>query len=180
MRNQLSKSSDLRGWLKRVIRFWHLLSCLDDISAHSLVHRSYLGGHGVLGSQGRSSGEQDERKTRNNSFHRTPLGLSEYVSKFDPALELRPTPVDGQFGTGREGRVEREEEDGLGDLVRRPPALHGNHADHHLPDLGSRFSAKRFAQDRRVDGTGRHRVDANLARKQLSGERPSEGSQRGL
>jgi hypothetical protein len=30
--------------------------------------------------------------------------------------ELRPTAVDGKFGAGREGRIEREEEDGLGEL----------------------------------------------------------------
>ena len=36
------------------------------------------------------------------------------------------------------------------------------------------LSGNTLAQDRRVDGTGRHRVDANLARKQLGGERPSE------
>src|SRR5271168_5317767 len=89
-------------------------------------------------------------------------------------LELRPSSVYRKLGAGREGRIEREEEDGLGDLVRRPPALHGNHTDHLLPNLGSCVSGKRFADDRRVDGTGRHRVDANLARKQLSGERPSE------
>ena len=34
-------------------------------------------------------------------------------------LELRPSSVYRKFCAGREGRVEREEEDGLGDLVRR-------------------------------------------------------------
>ena len=32
-------------------------------------------------------------------------------------LELRPSSVYRKFGAGREGRIEREEEDGLGDLV---------------------------------------------------------------
>jgi len=91
------------------------------------------------------------------------------------ALELRPSPVYRKLGAGREGRIEREEEDGLGDLVRRPEALHRAHTDHLLPKLGGHvFIGKCFADDRRVDGTGRHRVDANLARKQLNGERPSE------
>ena len=56
-----------------------------------------------------------------------------------------------------------------------PQRFIGNHAGHLLPNLGGRvFIGKHLADDRRVDGTGRHRVDANLARKQLSGERPSE------
>ena len=38
--------------------------------------------------------------------------------------ELRTTPIDRKFGAGREGRVEREEEDGLRDLLRGPEALH--------------------------------------------------------
>src|SRR5271167_4305981 len=91
------------------------------------------------------------------------------------ALELRPSSVYRKLGAGREGRVEREEEDGLGDFLRRPPALHRDHTDHLLPNLGGLvFTGKHFADDRRVDGTGRHRVDANFARKQLGGERPSE------
>ena len=90
-------------------------------------------------------------------------------------LELRPSPVDRKFGAGREGCVEREEEDGLRDFLRRPPALHGNHADHLLPKLGGRvFLGEHLAEDRRVDGAGRHRVDANLARNQLGGEHPGE------
>ena len=46
----------------------------------------------------------------------------------------------------------------------------------HLPgDLGGRvFIGKHFADDRRVDGTGRHRVDADIPRKKLGGEHPSE------
>src|SRR5271170_649922 len=89
--------------------------------------------------------------------------------------ELRPPSVYRKFGAGREGRVERKEEDGLGDFLRRPPALHGNHAGHLLPKLGGRvLIGEHLAQDRRVDGAGRHRVDSNLARKQLGGERPSE------
>ena len=36
--------------------------------------------------------------------------------------ELCPTAVDRQFGAGRESRVEREEEDGLGDFLRRSPS----------------------------------------------------------
>src|SRR5271169_4561994 len=91
------------------------------------------------------------------------------------ALELRPTAIDRNLGAGREGRIERKEEDRLCDFLRRPPALHGNHAAHLLPKLGGRvFIVEHLAQYRRVDGAGRHRVDANLARKQLSGERPSE------
>jgi hypothetical protein len=31
--------------------------------------------------------------------------------------ELRPTPIDRQFGAGRKGSVEREEANGLGDFV---------------------------------------------------------------
>src|SRR5271168_1780166 len=89
-------------------------------------------------------------------------------------LELRPTPIDRKLGTGRDGRIEREEEDGLGDFLRRPPALHRDHTNHLFPNLSGCVSGKRFADDRRVDGTWRHRVDANLARNQLSSERPSE------
>ena len=97
------------------------------------------------------------------------------LSRMVHTLELRPSSVYRKLGAGRVGRVEREEEDGLGDLLRRAPALHGNHADHLLPKLGGRvFIGEHLAQDRRVDGAGRHCVDANLARKQLSGERPSE------
>ena len=56
-----------------------------------------------------------------------------------------------------------------------PKRFIGTHAAHLLPDLGGHvFIGERFADDRRVDGTGRHRVDANLARKKLSGEHPSE------
>ena len=40
-------------------------------------------------------------------------------------LELRPSSVYRQFGAGREGRIEREEEDGLGDLVRHPQRFMG-------------------------------------------------------
>src|SRR5713226_5992020 len=91
------------------------------------------------------------------------------------ALELRPSSVYRKFGAGREGRIEREEEDGLRDFLRRPPALHRDHTNHLLPNLrGCVFTGKRFGDDRRVDGTWRHRVDANLARNQLSSERPSE------
>jgi hypothetical protein len=39
-------------------------------------------------------------------------------------LELRPSSVDRKFGAGREGRIKREEEDGLRDFLRRPSALH--------------------------------------------------------
>ena len=89
--------------------------------------------------------------------------------------ELRPTAIDGKLGAGREGRIEREEEDGLGDFLRLPPALQGNHALHLLLNLGGRvFIGKHFAEDYRVDGAGRHSVNANLARNQLGGERPSE------
>jgi hypothetical protein len=71
------------------------------------------------------------------------------------ALELRPSSFDRKFGTGREGRIERKEEDGLGDFFRRPEALHGNHADRLLPNLGGHvFIGKHFVEDRRVDGTG--------------------------
>src|SRR5271169_487879 len=90
------------------------------------------------------------------------------------ALELRPSSVYRKLSASREGRVERKEEDGLRDFLRRPPALHRDHADHLLPSLGGCVAGKRFADDRRVDGTGRHRVDANLMRNQLSSERPSE------
>src|ERR1022692_1491648 len=48
MSNQLTKISEWRGGLERVIRIWDLFGCFEDISAHSLVGRSYLGGHGVL------------------------------------------------------------------------------------------------------------------------------------
>src|ERR1700722_3310985 len=92
------------------------------------------------------------------------------------ALELRPAPIDRKFSTGREGRVERKEEDGLRNFLRRPPTLHRDHANHLFPNLSGCVSGKRFFDDRRVDGTGRHRVDANLVRNQLSSERPSEGS----
>src|SRR5271165_7419821 len=89
--------------------------------------------------------------------------------------ELRPTAVDGKFRACREGRVEREEEDGLSNFLRRPEALHRIGFAHLPSDLGGHvFIGKRFADDRRVDGTGRHRVDSNLPRKQLSGEHPSE------
>jgi len=50
-------------------------------------------------------------------------------------LKLRPTPVDRKFGASREGRIEREEEDGLRNFLRRPEALHGNHTAHLLPNL---------------------------------------------
>src|SRR5271168_3729044 len=90
------------------------------------------------------------------------------------ASELRPAPIDRKFSAGREGRVERKEEDGLRDFLRRPPALHRDHTKHLLPDLRGCVTGKRFFDDRRVDGTGRHRVDANIERKQLSSERPSE------
>src|SRR5260370_40986637 len=98
-----------------------------------------------------------------------------YPSGRFTTLELRPSSVYRKLGAGREGRIEREEEDGLGDLVRRSEALHRAHSGHLFPKLSGRvFIGEHLAQDRRVDGTGRHRVDANLARKQLSGERPSE------
>src|SRR5271156_5110803 len=96
-------------------------------------------------------------------------------SRMIHTLELRPSSVYRKFGAGREGRIEREEEDGLRDFLRHPPALHRNHTDHLLPNLGGLvFTGKYFADDRRVDGTGRHRVDSNLVRNQLSSERPSE------
>ena len=85
--------------------------------------------------------------------------------------QLRPTAIDRKLGAGREGRIEREEEDGLGDLLRRPPALHGNHAGHLLLNLGGRI-AKRFLDDRRIGGTGRHRVDANLREEEAQRRAP--------
>ena len=91
-------------------------------------------------------------------------------------LDLRPSSVDRKFGAGREGRIEREDEDGLCDFVRRPPALHRDHVNHLLPNLGDGAGGKRFSEDRRVDGAGRDRVDANLERNQLSSERLSERS----
>ena len=91
------------------------------------------------------------------------------------ALELRPAPIDRKFGAGREGRVERKEKGRLRNFLRRPEALHGNHADGFLPNLGDHvFIGKHFVEDRRIDGTGRDRVDANLARSQLSSECPRE------
>src|SRR5450755_4016056 len=43
-----------------------------------------------------------------------------------------------------------------------PQELHRAHPDHLLPNLGGHaFTGIRFAENRRVDGTGRHRVDAN-------------------
>ena len=95
--------------------------------------------------------------------------------------ELRPTPVDRQFGAGRKGRLEREEENGLGDFLRRPEALHWNNAKHALLDLSTHvFRGQHLFEDACVDGAGRHRVEANLLGKQLGGEYPSEGSQRSL
>src|SRR5271156_4115440 len=58
-------------------------------------------------------------------------------SRMVHTLELRPSSVYRKFGAGREGRIEREEEDRLRDFLRRAPALHGNHAGHLLPKLGS-------------------------------------------
>src|SRR5271165_3056517 len=101
------------------------------------------------------------------------IGSSPGRSRVLPS-QLRPTPVDRKLGAGREGRVEREEEDGLRNFLRRPPALHRDHTNHLFPNLSGCVTGKRFADDRRVDGTGRHRVDANLARKQLSSECPSK------
>jgi hypothetical protein len=89
-------------------------------------------------------------------------------SRMVHTLELRPSSVYRRFSSGREGRVERKEEDGLRDFLRRPPALHRDHANHLFPNLSGCVSGKRFVDDRRVDGTGRHRVDANLERNQLS------------
>src|SRR6516164_8953356 len=54
------------------------------------------------------------------------------------ASELRPTAIYRKLGAGREDRVEREEDDGLGDFLRSPEALHGSHAGHLLPNLGGR------------------------------------------
>src|SRR5271167_3086097 len=69
--------------------------------------------------------------------------------------ELRPTAIDRKFHAGREGRIEPKEEDRLRDFLRRPPALHRDHTGHLLPNLGGLvFTAKHFADDRRVDGTG--------------------------
>jgi len=94
---------------------------------------------------------------------------------------LRPSSVDRKFGAVRVGRVEPKEQDGLRDFLRRPEAFHRDNTGHLLLDLGNRvFIGKHFAEDRRVDGTGRHRVDANFPRKQLDGERPGQGSQRSL
>src|SRR5579871_4538240 len=95
--------------------------------------------------------------------------------------ELRPTPIDRKLVAVREGRVEPKEEDRLRDFLRRAETFHRDDTGHLLPDLSNRvFIGKHFAENRCVDGTGRHRVDANLARKQLSGERPGEGSERSL
>ena len=74
-----------------------------------------------------------------------------------PPSELRPTPIDRKFGSRREGRIEHEEEDGLRNFLRLPPALHRDYTDHLLPNLGGLvFTGKHFADDRRVDGTGCH------------------------
>src|SRR5579862_2835313 len=62
-----------------------------------------------------------------------PLNVKTELSR---TSNLRPATIDRQFGAGREGRVEREEENSLGDLLRRSPALHRNHALHLLLDLG--------------------------------------------
>src|SRR5271169_5845539 len=97
------------------------------------------------------------------------------------ALELRPSSVYRKLGAGREGRVEREEEDGLRDFLRRPPALHRIDVAHLPSDLGSHvFLGEHLVQDRRVDGAGRHRVNANLARQKLNSEHPSERPERSL
>lgn len=93
------------------------------------------------------------------------------------ALELRPTAVDRKLEAGCKRCVEREEENGLRDLGRRPEPLHWNYAGYVLLDLSRRiFVGERLFEDAGVDGTGRHGVDANPARKELgaqhSGERP--------
>ncbi len=88
---------------------------------------------------------------------------------------MRPTPIDRELGAGREGRIEREEENGLGDFLRLPEARHGDHTARMSPDLGGRiFVGERLFEDARVDGTGRHRVHANIPRKKLSGRHPGE------
>src|SRR5258707_7880406 len=53
--------------------------------------------------------------------------------------ELRPTAIDRKFHAGRECRIEPEEEDGLCDFLRCPPALHRDHTGHLLPNLGGLF-----------------------------------------
>lgn len=89
--------------------------------------------------------------------------------------EVRPTAVDRKLSAVREGGVEREEKDGLGDFLRRSETLHGNHADRLFPNLGGHgFIGKHFVEDRRVDGTGRYGVDANVVVKQLNSEGPSQ------
>src|SRR5271166_4571490 len=76
--------------------------------------------------------------------------------------ELRRTAIDRKFGTGGEGRVECEEENGVRNFLRHPKALHRISSDRPLPDMSGRaFLGKHFADDRRVDGTGRYRIDAN-------------------
>ena len=54
-----------------------------------------------------------------------------------PPLEPQHSPADLQFGAGREGRVEGEEEDGFGDLLRRSEALRRNPVlEQELPSRG--------------------------------------------
>jgi hypothetical protein len=63
-------------------------------------------------------------------------------------LQLRPTAIDRNLGAGGEGRIEREEEDGLGDFLRLSPALHRDHTCHLLPNLGGLvFTGKHFADE---------------------------------
>lgn len=111
------------------------------------------------------AGNMAGRWRRGNLVHQMMLLATKCVSDGAWPSELRPASIDGEFGASCEGRVECEEEDGLSDFLRRPPAFHRNHACHLVPDVGNRvFIGKYFAEDRRVDGTGRHRVDANLLR----------------
>jgi hypothetical protein len=95
--------------------------------------------------------------------------------------ELRPTPVDRNLKAGRERRVEREEEDGLRDLLRRPEALHRDDAECVFPHVGPHLlRGKHLFEDARLDGTGRHRVDADVLEKELGCEHAGERPQRSL
>jgi hypothetical protein len=56
-------------------------------------------------------------------------------SKYPPRSEYPFVEV--EFGAGCKGRIEREEENGLCDFLRRPEALHRNDRAHLLPEMGS-------------------------------------------
>jgi NAD(P)-dependent dehydrogenase (short-subunit alcohol dehydrogenase family) len=99
-------------------------------------------------------------------------------SLFAPLEQTTEATFDEMFNLNAKGPFFAVQK--LSPLITRGGSIVLTTSTANVKGMGQVFIGHRLAGDRRVGGAGRHRVDANPPRKQLSGEHPGEVSQRSL